>query len=117
MSAEDIILESIKVAQAKGVRIIRGPLFSWSAGELPDACDCFGAVLIAHGKAFRDFPKGWLKELCEMLGKDVYWWWRFNYGFNQINTLILYREEKGQRIYFDDEVSLSAMRLAKRLGV
>ena len=85
MKPEQIIEDSIQKAQGLGVQIIRGPLFIWdSSGNLPIACDCSGAVLVAYGKATRNFPKGWLRELCiDILEKDTYWWWRFNFGFNQ----------------------------------
>jgi hypothetical protein len=118
MKPELIIEESIQIAQNMSVRIVREPLYIWGHGDLPEGCDCFGAVLIAHGKAFRDFPPGWLKELCvDILGKDTFWWWRYNYGFNQGRALELFKEDGGSRIYFEDDVSKNAARLAKKLGL
>ena len=121
MTSEQVIEKSIVIARSMGIRIIRGPLFSWSDGKpLPDACDCFGAVLVAHNKAFRDFPKGWLKELCvDILRKDTFWWWRFNYGFNQMSSLFVIRTQgfTGFEYIEEDDVSLRGMRLAKRIGL
>jgi hypothetical protein len=128
MKPEQIIEDSIKEVQKMGIKIVRGPLFIFGKEYEIQGCDCFGAVLIAHGKAekfkFIGFPEGWLKELCvDILGKDTYWFWRFNYGFNQGRPMEVYREMKdptsGKKrcIYVEDEVSKSAVRMAKRLGV
>ena len=120
MNAEQIIEQSIKTAQEMGVRIIRGPLFIFENKKVI-GCDCSGAVLVAYGKAqdhINGFPEGWLAELCvDILGKDTYWWWRYSHGFNQGRTLELYKEDKGKRIYFDDDVSADGARLAKKLGL
>lgn len=122
MKAEKIIEESIETAKKQGVRIVRGPLFSWN-GDKIEACDCFGAVLIAHGRAVKGFPEGWLKELCvDILGKDTYWFWRFNYGFNQGRPMEVFREDKDssgkkRRTYVKDDVSDAGSRLAKKLGL
>lgn len=108
-----------------GVRIVRGPLFIIEKRVIV-GCDCSGAVLIAHGKAEQHldgFSEGWLKELCiDILGKDTFWWWRYNYGFNQGRALELFREDKdssGKKrlTYYEDEVSKSAVRFAKKLGL
>jgi hypothetical protein len=53
----------------------------------------------------------------DILGKDTFWWWRYNYGFNQGRSLELFTEEGGSRIYFEDEVSKNAARLARKLGL
>lgn len=118
MKPEQIIEESIQKAKDLGVRIIRGPIFIWGRGELPKACDCSGAVLVAYGKAKPGFPTGWLKELCiDLLGKDTWWWYRLQFGFNHGHPLQMYVEEKGKVKYYDDEVSKTGARMAKRLGL
>lgn len=116
MKPEQIIEESIREAQLKGVLIVRGPLFIWGSGELPEACDCSGAVLLAYGRAKRGFPEGWLSDLCvNILGKDTFWWWRFDFGFNQRRCLQMYTEDHGKYTYFDDDVSKMAAALSKRV--
>lgn len=119
MKAELIIEQSIKTAKSMGVVIVRGPIFIWGSGDVPKGCDCSGAVLLVKNKAIREFPNGWLKELCiDILGKDTYWWWKFSYGFNQGRPIDLYTEDgKGKRIYFQDEVSKSGFKLAKKVGL
>lgn len=118
MSTESIIEKSIEKVQKMGIKIVRGPLFVRNGDKLV-ACDCFGAVLISHGKAQKDFPKGWLKTLCvDLLGKDTYWMSRFDHGFNQGYALETYKEEKGgKKTYFEDDVSKSGARLARQLGL
>lgn len=115
LNAEQIIEQSIIKVQESGIRIARGPLFSWSKNKtMPDSCDCFGAVLIVYSNPFRDFPKGWLKYLCkDILNKDLFWFRRFDYGFNQLNTTYKY-SEKSSDLEFDDDVSKFAMRLSKK---
>lgn len=118
MKPEQIIEESIQKAKQKGIEIVRGPIFVWGHEALPKACDCSGAVLVAFDKAEPGFPKGWLRELCvEILGKDTWWWYRFNFGFNHGRPLQMYTEEKGKTKYIDDDVSKSGVRMAKRFGL
>jgi len=118
MKPEQVIEESIEKAKKKGITIIRGPIFIWGYEELPKACDCSGAVLVAFGKAKPGFPAGWLKELCiDILGKDTWWWYRFNFGFNHGRHLQMWTEDKGKIKYHDDDVSKAGARLAKRLGL
>ena len=115
-SAENILEQSVKEAKKKGIRIVRGPIFIWGKNNVLEACDCFGAVLLARGKAQKGFPKGWLKELCiDILGKDTYWFWRFNYGYSQKRVMQMYTEEKGRKVYIDDEVSKAGMKFAKKV--
>src|SRR5690606_24785274 len=80
MSAIKIIEESIIQVQKMNISICRGPLYIWGPGDIPEACDCFGAVLLSRDKAYKNFPKGWLKELCvDILDKDYFWFYKFNY--------------------------------------
>jgi hypothetical protein len=116
---EAIIEEAIKYAQSKGVRIIRGAQYEWVGGQdgLPSGCDGIGALLIQHGKAIPNFPKGWLWEACQMMGKDTYWFWLWTMGWNYRSRVILLLpdpKKKDKLIRIKDKVSRSADDLAKR---
>lgn len=115
MRPEQIIEESIREARSRGVRIAPGALFTWGDGELPEACDCSGAVLLSHGRAKRGFPDGWLRDLCAILGTDTFWWWRFDFGFSQRRCLQAYTEDHGRYRYFDDDVSKMAAAMSRRV--
>lgn len=132
MKPEQIIEKSTIDVQRMGIEIVKGPLFIFAGKDCEiKACDCFGAVLIKHNMAdkHRDcakllkFPVGWIKSICvDILGKDMYWFWRFKYGFSQGRAIELYQETKDtsggtKRIYVPDEVSKSGSRLAKSLGL
>jgi hypothetical protein len=111
MSSEQIIINSIEIAQEKGIKIKRGALFSWHGCKLI-SCDCSGAVLVAYAEPFQSFPKGWLKVLFTILECDHFWWRRFDYGFNQQN--IMYKRISDTE-YEEDSVSKFAMQLSKRV--
>lgn len=122
MKPEHIIEKSIKKAQEMGIRIVRGPIFIIETGIIV-GCNCSGAVFVANKKSeqFIDgFPEGWLKELCvNFLGKDTFWWYRYNFGFNQGRSLEIKRSGciPGEWEYIEDEVSKNAARFAKKLGL
>lgn len=114
MRPEDIIEESLKEVSSRGVKIIcGGALFNWCNGD-PTGCDAFGAVLLAKGKAAKNFPKGWFAELCGILGIDGYWFWRFNLGFSYRQILMLEVEKGKKTIYIQDEVSKTGYQMAKK---
>lgn len=120
MKTELIIENSIIKVKNMGVKIVRGPMYIWGKESLPLACDCSGAVMIAHNKAYRDFPKGWLKELCiDILKKDTFWWWKFDFGFNRGRALEVKIPGcmQGEWGYTEDDVSASGYRLAKKFGL
>ena len=118
MTAEKIIEGAIKKAQDSGIEIIRGPCFIWGLGDMPESCDWCGAVLLEMGLG-KDFPAGWLKKFCDYLGKDIFWFRNFNYGFSQLRVLEVYREDDKtkKRVYLEDKVSKAAVKLAKRYCV
>ena len=98
---------------SRGIHLVRGPIFDLTSRGIV-ACGWDGAVLIHHRKEECYPHPGWLKVLCEILGENTYWTWRFNYGFNQGRAIQVYREVKGQQIWFDDEVSSEGSRLARQ---
>lgn len=115
-----MIQGSIDYCKEQGIEIRLGSIFSLiGRGYLarPVSCDWAGAIMIKNGLPLRFYP-GWLKEVAvDILGKDTYWFWRYNYGFNQGRVLDVWREEGGKRIYYEDEVSKEGLRLAKRNGL
>jgi hypothetical protein len=116
---EEIIEEALKYAQSKGVRIIRGAQYEWPGGQghLPSGCDAIGALRLLHGHVELGFPKGWLWETCQLIGKDTYWFWLWTMGWNyhqRVNLLVPDAKKKDKMITIRDEVSRSADDLAKR---
>jgi len=107
----DIILESIAHCQSKGIALVRGPCFEMTDRVL--ACNWAGAVLLYHGEDDGHLHPGWLRKLCALLGKDTYWFWRFNYGFNQGRPLQAYTEENGKLVWHTEKVSESGNQMAR----
>lgn len=70
-------------------------------------------MLFQHGSY--DLHQGWLKKLCQILDEDIYWFWRFNYGFNQGRAIHVYTEEKKKQIWHIDDVSESGNQMARKL--
>ena len=122
MSTIDIIQNSIVEIQHRNITLVRGPLYVWGSGDVPEGCDCFGAVLICNNNHQRGFPKGWLREFLDTLGKDYIWFYKFNYGWSQ-NRVLETRVEHhsnnsrdgGEKyVWVEDKVSKSAVDLAKK---
>lgn len=111
-----MIEEAIDYCIGKGIEIVRGPGLDRSSGRI-EACGWYGAVLIYNKKIDILFKPGWLKEICEILEKDTYWFWRFGYGFNQGRILEVYTEKLGEKIWHKDKVSEQGMRLGKKYFV
>jgi hypothetical protein len=114
-----LIEDAIKEAKSKGIKITRGAQFNWCGGQngMPSACDAIGAVLIKNGKAAPGFYKGWLWEMCQSLGTDTYWFWRFTMGWNyhqRIDLLLPDPKKKDKLMRVKDEVSRQGDDLAKR---
>jgi len=109
----DIIETAIAHCQARGIVLVRGPCFDVTC-EGVVACNWAGAVLLQHNPDDGHLHPGWLRKLCDVLEKDTYWFWRFNYGFNQGRALQVYTEEGGKQIWHTDKISESGNRLARR---
>ena len=119
MKAEELIALALKSAQEKGVIIKRGYIFDWSKDNngLPFACNAIGSVLLYLGKADMargGFHKEWSDKVCEALGEQHAWLWRFLHGWDYGNCLSFTVEEKGKEKVFYDEVSKNANKLALR---
>lgn len=109
---DDILELSIAYCRTRGITIVRGPCFDNAQGVR--ACNWAGAVLLYYSVDDGHLRPGWLRKLCDVLGKDTYWFWRFNYGFNQGRALQIYTEEGGKRVWHTDKVSESGSDLAHR---
>ena len=105
-STEEIIRESIEKVKAEGIAIVRGQVYVWE-GDILVACDCFGAVMYAHGyrNGFEDIkndnppenatnPNLWIYKLLKILGKGSDWWTRYHFGFHHRKQLILETQGK-----------------------
>ena len=110
----ELIEHSLQQAKLAGLKIERRPLFHWKEHGRLYGCCALGAVLWHAGKARPGFPKGWLKELCELLGTGTYWFWRFNQGWSNDIPLTLITEKDGKEVKIIDDVSNAAVKLARR---
>lgn len=131
MKAEDRIVEAIEAARARGIHIIRGPVFDWTTPgdwyahrELPYACNAVGAILLFLGKErlvspdFPYFAPGWHKLVEEHLEVGSFWLWRFGAGFNGGYQITLTVEGKdGKEKTVKDDVSALGIALRKRFRV
>lgn len=111
---ETILRSAIQAAKRKGIRIGRGPAFTWSkAGRSrpPEVVDATGAVLIEMG--WLQLGPGWLKAFCAYLGVDGFWLWRFWMGWDRGYQVQSWDE--GNKLWVDDEVSHFAKRLAREM--
>ncbi len=108
----EIVEASIAYTQSQGILLVRGPSFDITQGTI-QACGWDGAVLLCHRLDDGHHRPGWLKKLCAVLGKDSYWFWRFNYGFNQGRALSFYKEVEGKQVWYTDKVSEAAMHLSR----
>ena len=121
MSAIDIIRESLKKAQDDGLVILRGPVYYWEGDKLV-GCDCFGAVMYAHGlhknglkdiqnddPAYKEHknPHLWINTLFKTIGKDAGWWSRFHFGFHHRKQLMI-------EIKKDDKKEISPCEISKK---
>ena len=129
MKAEDRIVEAILAAKARGVLIVRGPVFDWVhpdrvPRELPYACNAIGAVLLALGKeqlvspdVYVGFVPGWRKVIEEYLGVNDFWLWRFGSGFDQGNQITLTVVDKdGKERVRKDDVSALGISIRHKFG-
>lgn len=132
MKAEDRIIEAIRAAQARGIEIIRGPVFDWTTPgdwyahrELPYACNAVGAVLLFLDKEQMvspdpnvGFTPGWHKLVEEHLGVNDFWIWRFNQGFNGGYQITLMVEDKnGKEKILKDDVSALGIAIRRKFGL
>jgi len=124
MKAEELIVDAIKCAQNRGIKIIRGSAFNWcdpkdyfNRLDIPCECNVIGAVLLKLGKENLLGTPGWLKDVCEYLGEKYFWMWRFNLGFDcglQL-TLTVLEDDKEKEI--KDKVSTLGIKIAKQFGL
>src|SRR5512137_1929601 len=129
MKPEAVILEALSFAKSQGCRILRGPIFDWcsyagypheSRLKDPPDCNALGAVLLMNGQerlTYPDFKPGWDKKLCDLLGAEWGWVWRFSHGWNRGNILTFEATIKGEDKIIQDEVSRKADRLARQWTV
>jgi len=120
MTIHDIIDQALHEAKQRGLVILRnGAMYSWCKpdstwSDTPTACCALGAVLIFHKKAKPGFSRGWYKDLCDILGVDTYWFWRFWQGFNNGCPLKIIIQKDGKDIEVEDKVSKIGVKLAKK---
>ena len=113
--ADQLIEEALIEAKSSGINIIAGgALFHWGVDFNLVGCDAFGAVLIKMGEAKPGFPKDWLKRLCDYLGEDTYWFWRFNIGFAYGNHFYFIVEKDGKVSYVKDKISDIGVKIRKK---
>jgi hypothetical protein len=133
VKAEDRIVEAIEAARARGIHIIRGPVFDWTTPgnwraprrELPYACNAVGAILLFLGKeqmvspdVYTGFAPGWHKLIEDHLGVTDFWLWRFGQGFNGGYQITLTVEGKnGKDKILKDDVSALGITVRKRFRV
>lgn len=128
MKAEDLIATAIEAAQARGIKIVRGPVFDWCTPddwyekrELPYGCNATGAVLLYLGKeqlANGKFTPGWHELVEYHLGVTDFWLWRFSRGFDggyQITLTV--EDENGKEKIKKDPVSALGITMRKRFKV
>ena len=110
------IKECIEFACSRGIRIVRRHQFAWDSDRHLYECDAIGAILFANNLAEPGFPKGWLTKICEITGKDTYWFWRFTQGWNYGHRLSITRKDKKTKEWITvvDKVSRFADDLAKK---
>jgi hypothetical protein len=115
----DIIEKSIAITSEAGLRIVRGPSFTIENDFITE-CSWIGALLFAHNRSMVPLQNGWFEDLCiNILWKDSFWFWRYNYGFNQGRSLEFFTEDpvSKKRKYTEDTVSKEAARLSRSLGL
>jgi hypothetical protein len=133
--AFDTVVKAIAEARARGIHIVRQPMFDWiSLGgdrSLPRACDATGAVLIQMGYGKSEFtysgrtdvygtgevrPKGWPLLVQNHLGVGVFWLWCFWMGWGYSNQMqVSVTNDNGDIVgWKDEEVSREAIKLAKK---
>jgi len=126
---ESLIEEAILYAKSRGVRIHRGggAVFDWCIREsayrcrmadYPVACDAIGAVLLKMGKedmVKTNFQSGWLDEVCQYLGVNPFWVYRFCIGFDVGHQIIITKITKDKKeITEREETSSFGIKLATR---
>ncbi|HUV84911.1 MAG TPA: hypothetical protein VMV86_04330 [Methanosarcinales archaeon] len=134
MKPEELIEAAIIKARDKGITITRGAVFDWVEGTYPNShkttvpvsCNALGAVLIFLKKeslVSNGFNKNWLDPICEYIGENKFWIWKFVSGFNYGNLLYLtfFEDDKDKKkkkeINIKDDVSRIADRLAKKYTI
>jgi hypothetical protein len=102
MTPESIIEHALIDAKAQGLSILGGgAMFEWK-DEKVIGCDAIGAVLLHFNLAKMGFPQGWLNQVCNLLGIDYYWFWRFCRGFDHGTTIeIITKHGKKEKITKD----------------
>jgi hypothetical protein len=109
-----LIEKAVEQAHQSGLRITRAA-FVHEAGQLTGVC-WVGAILWMHGRQRLD--PGWLPIFLDILGKDSYFFWRYNCGFSLGQSRMTYIVERdGKDVHVPDEVSRRGFLLAKRYGL
>jgi len=118
---ELLIEEAIIHAKSRGIRINKGAMFNWcgtTESQDPIACNAIGAVLLAMGKenlARNGFQKGWLDLVCDYLGVNAFWIYRFCIGFDSGHQILISKTTKDKKeITEKEEISSNGIKLASK---
>jgi hypothetical protein len=109
------IRQACEKIQAQGIKICRGPWYTFSADRLVQECCAMGAVLLVAEVPYpEDLVKpGFLKEACRILEVDAFWMQRFWMGWDRGHQVKFYSEKNGKTYESDDEVSAFGISLAR----
>lgn len=84
--------------------------------DYPVSCDAIGAVLLKMGREdlVRDgFQSGWLKIVCNYLGVDPFWIYRFCVGFDYGHQIMITKVGKDKKEKTEKEdISAFGIKLA-----
>jgi len=109
-----LIEHAVEQAHQSGLRITRAA-FVREAGRVVGVC-WVGAILLQHGHERLD--PGWLPIFLDILGKDSYFFWRYNCGFcHGVRRMTYIVERDGKDVHVSDEVSRRGFALAKKYGL
>lgn len=117
MSAKALELIRAACIQAHdaGLTLKKGPWFVFNDANNPTACCAIGAVLY---QAKIPFPgdlsnPGYVKIACAILGVDVFWLQRWWLGWDRGHQVTLIHEKDGKSFETKDDISKSAIALAR----
>ena len=121
MSAKalEIVRAACLHAREAGLTLNRGPWFVFDADNNPTACCAIGAVLY---QAETPFPAdlsnpGYVQAACALLGVDVFWLQRWWLGWDRGHQVTLIHEKDGKSFETKDDISKSALALAREFKV
>lgn len=109
----DRIREACNAARARGIKLHRGPWFTFTGTEVTGAC-AIGAVILAEDRhVVEDASKpGYVRAACEILKVDAGFLYRFWMGFDRGHQVTIVSGDEESK----DEVSAFGMQIAREFG-